>query len=163
MTNQQLILKMIYEQGRNDALNLRGRSADMDGTAIIAEEDKIPMFNPEKDYTSWAAGSPVYDMLEGEKQVFTLLIPHNASHYPGVRPNNNATLWSIKHTKDPAKAKAYLAPNGTSGMYMKGEVCTDPNAEVSEEFRGETVIYRSKVDNNVYAPSEYMANWEIVE
>lgn len=157
MKSQKLILNVIYEQGRADALNLRNRAANMDGTAIIAEEEKIPMFDPMKDYTEWAIGAPVYDLIDGEKQIFTLLIPHNALSYPDVRPNNNPTLWSITHTKDTSRAKPYLAPNGVSGMYMMDEVCTDPNAE------DKTVVYRSIVDNNAYAPSEYVDNWVIVE
>lgn len=157
MNNQDLVLKVLFEQGKNDALDLRGRAADMDGTAIIAEEDKIPKFDPTKDYTEWAAGAPVYDLIDGEKQVFTLLIPHNAASYPDVRPNNNATLWSIKHTKDSSKAKPFMAPNGVSGLYMIDEVCTDPNAS------DKNAVYCSLVDNNAYAPSEYAANWIIVE
>lgn len=157
MKNQDLILNVIYAQGKADALSLRNRAANMDGTGIIAEEEKIPMFDPEKDYTEWTIGAPVYDIIDNEKQVFTLLIPHNASHYPNVRPNNNRTLWSITHTKDANKAKPYIAPSGVSGMYMIDEVCTDPNAE------NNNAVYRSVVDNNVYAPSEYAPNWVLVE
>ena len=53
MNSQDLILTMMRAQGKTDALSLRSRSAGMDGTAIIAEEEKIPAFNPEKDYSSW--------------------------------------------------------------------------------------------------------------
>ena len=55
MNSQDLILTMMRAQGKTDALSLRSRSAGMDGTAIIAEEEKIPAFNPEKDYSSWQA------------------------------------------------------------------------------------------------------------
>lgn len=55
MNSQDLILTMMRAQGKTDALSLRSRSAGMDGTAIIAEEEKIPAFNPEKDYSSWPA------------------------------------------------------------------------------------------------------------
>lgn len=149
-------LNEAFERGRRDALDLRSRSVDMDGTAIIAEESKIPVFDPEKDYTEWPVGSPVREPVEGEYQVYGLLQPYNASHYPGSTPSNTPAIWSIKHTTDPAKAKAYMPPNGTSGMYMKDEVCTDPN------MSDPTVVYRSRVDNGVYAPSEYIQNWEEV-
>lgn len=157
LNKKDLILNLILEQGKADALNLRSRAANMDGTAIIAEEEKIPMFDPNKDYSLWAVGSPVYDIVEGEHQIFTLLIPHNAAYYPDVRPNNNRTLWSIAHTKDPAKARAFIAPSGISGIYMKDEVCTDPLS--SDPCR----VYRSLVDENAYSPSEYPSNWEAVE
>lgn len=156
MNSQDMILEVMRAQGRADALDLRGRAGSMDGTAIIAEEVKAPAFDPAKDYTGWPIGAPVTDEIDGELQVFTLLQPHNAAHYPGVRPNNNRALWSITHTKDPAKAKAWLAPSGTSGLYMSGEVCTDPQAE------DPAAVWRSTADNNAYSPSAYPANWELV-
>ena len=87
-------------QGKTDALSLRSRSAGMDGTAIIAEEEKIPAFNPEKDYSSWPAGAPVTD----EGQVWTLIQPYNAANYDG-RPSTLRALWGLVHTKNPVKAK----------------------------------------------------------
>jgi len=156
MNNRDLILGVMTKQGTADALDLRSRAADMDGTAIIAEENKIPEFDPAKDYSGWNAGAPVYEVVDGERQVFTLLQPYNAAHYPDSKPSNSPALWSITHTKDPAKAKPFLTPNGTSGMYMTDEVCTDPNAEAP------TAAYRSIVDNNVYAPSAFAANWSLV-
>lgn len=138
-------------QGRADALDLRNRAADMDGTAIIAEEEKIPQFDSQKDYSSWKVGAPVYEVIDGERQVFTLLQPYNAAHYSGT-PSTLPAIWSIRHTKDPKKAKPWLASNGTSGMYMTGECCTENGA-----------IYRSTKDNNPYAPSVYPDWWEVAD
>ena len=122
MTNQELILGVMRAQGKADALDLRARAPELDGTALIDEENKIPVFDGSKDYTSWKAGSPVRELVDGEWQVFTLITPHNASHYPGSTPSNTPALWSIRHTKDPKRAKPWLAPNGTSGLYeLDGE------------------------------------------
>ena len=82
--------------------------------------------------------------------------PHNAAHYEG-RPSTLRALWGLAHTKDPARAKPFVEPLGTSGLYMTGECCTDPGAE------DPAAVYRSKVDNNAYAPSAYAANWEKIE
>lgn len=135
------ILALMKEKGKADALDLRSRAKDLDGTAIIAEESKIPRFDPEKDYSSWAVGSPVWEEVDGERQVFGLIQPHNASHYPGSTPSNTRALWSLKHTKDAAKAKPWVAPLGTSGMYMTDEVC-----KYSDK------LWKSKRDNNPYEP-----------
>ena len=151
MNSQDLILTMMRAQGKTDALSLRSRSAGMDGTAIIAEEEKIPAFNLEKDYSSWPAGAPVTD----EGQVWTLIQPYNAANYDG-RPSTLRALWGLAHTKNPVKAKPYVAPFGTSGLYAKDECCTDPDAE------DPAAVYRSKCDNNAYSPSAYPANWELV-
>ena len=82
MTNQELILGVMRAQGKADALDLRSRASDLDGTAIIAEESKTPNFDPEKDYSGWPIGAPVRD---GE-QVYKLLQPYNASTWPDQRP-----------------------------------------------------------------------------
>lgn len=47
-SSQEMILEMMRARGRADALDLRARSADMDGTALIAEEDKVPAFDPQR-------------------------------------------------------------------------------------------------------------------
>lgn len=135
------ILALMKEKGKADALDLRSRAKDLDGTAIIAEESKIPLFDPNKDYSSWAVGSPVYEIVDGERQVFGLIQPHNASYYPGSTPSNTRALWSLKHTKDVAKAKPWVAPLGTSGMYDADEVCTRNGH-----------IWKSTQDNNPYEP-----------
>ena len=45
-------------KGTADALDLRERAAGMDGTAIIAEEQKAPAFDGTKDYSAWPVGAP---------------------------------------------------------------------------------------------------------
>lgn len=137
---------VMYEEGRRQALVLQESAQSMTGTEIIDHEVNVPAFNPQKDYSTWPAGSPVSD----EGQVWTLIQPHNAAHYAG-RPSSLRSLWGLAHTTDPAKAKPFVAPYGTSGLYMAGECCTE---------NGST--YRSKQDNNPYAPSEYPQWWEEV-
>lgn len=136
------------ERGRTDALDLRLRSPDLDGTGLIAEERKAPVFDPQKDYSDWPVGAPVREFVDGEYQVFSLLQPHNASHYPNSTPSNARALWSLCHTTDPMKAKPYVAPLGISGLWMFNECCT-----------GNGRVYQSAVDNGAYAPSEYPQNW----
>lgn len=140
MTKEE-ILALMREKGKADALDLRARAKDLDGTALIAEEEKIPLFDAKKDYSGWAVGSPVYEIVDGERQVFTLITPHNASYYPGSTPSNTRALWSLKHTKDAAKAKPWVAPLATSGMYDTDEVCTHSGH-----------IWKSAQDKNPYEP-----------
>lgn len=134
--SKNMILGMMRDLGRADALSLRSRAREMDGTAIIAEEVKAPVFDGEKDYSEWPVGAPV----QHEGQVYKLVQPHNAKDYDGTTATLPA-LWSITHTKDPAKAKPYMAPNGISGMYMTDECCT---------HNGKT--WESLVDNNSWEP-----------
>lgn len=144
MTKDEAIVKM-KEKGADDALNLRGRAGTMDGTAIIAEESKVPDFDAQKDYSACPAGTPVAD----EGQVWTLITPHNAANYQG-RPSTLRALWGLCHTKDSSKAKAWVAPLGTSGMYMAGECYKAVDGRV----------YRCKQDNCVYDAAALPSAWE---
>ena len=111
---------MAYEEGRRQALALREEAPNLTQTQLIARERDIPSFDPGKDYTQWPRGSAVSD----EGNVWLLEIPHNASHYPGLRPSGNRACWGLAHTTDPVKAKPWVAPYGISGLYMEGECCT---------------------------------------
>ena len=147
MTDKEIVLGAMRSIGVADALNLRSRAKDMDGTAIIAEEGKIPPFDPKKDYSSWPVGSPITD----EGQVWKLIQPYNAANYEGT-PSTLRALWGLCHTKDPKKAKAWVEPLGTSGMYMKEECYKDGNGKV----------FRALQDNLVHKAEAYPAGWEEV-
>ena len=148
MTSQKIVLDVMRAQGTADALDLRARASELDGTALIAEEAKVPKFDGSKDYSSWESGAPVWEEIDGERQIFTLITPHNASHYPGSTPSNTPALWSIRHTKDPKQAKPWLAPNGTSGRYALDE-CATENGHV----------YRNNHENNEFSPSAQPERW----
>lgn len=140
-----MMIDIFKSLGRNDALNLRNKAVEMTGTEIIASEYCVPAWSAEKDYSAWPAGSPVTD----EGQVWTLIIPHNAAHYQG-RPSELRALWGLTHTKDPAKAKPWVDPLGTSGMYMADECYKDTDGKV----------YRCKFDNTVFDAVTHPAGWE---
>ena len=117
----------------------------MDGTAIIAMERAVPAWDKQQDYTGWPVGSPVSD----EDQVWTLITPHRAADYEG-RPSTLRALWNLCHTKDPAKAKPWVNPEGQSGMYMTGEC-----------YRAESgTVYRCKQDNCVWDAAGLPSAWE---
>ena len=141
--------KMAFDEGRRQALALREEAPGLTGTQIIARERDVPDFDPGKDYTSWPRGSGVAD----DGQVWRLEIPHNAVHHPGLRPGTNRACWGLAHTTDPGKAKPWVAPYGTSGLYMEGECCT---------WEGRT--WKSFTDHNAYPPMTQGAEeaWEEV-
>ena len=146
MTKDEAIIKM-KEKVADDALNLRGRASTMDGTAIIAEESKVPDFDAQKDYSACPVGTPVAD----EGQVWKLIQPYNAANYSG-RPSTLRALWGLCHTTDPAKAKPWVDAHGTSGMYMKNECYKAADGKV----------YRCKQDNCVHDAAALPSAWEEV-
>lgn len=145
MTSKERVLQRERDRGRAAALDLAFRAPDMDGTAIIAEQGNVPMWSEDAVYTVDHVGFPVQD---GD-QVYTILQPHIPANNPGMRPVNLPAIYSIKHTTDPKRAKPYIAPNGTSGVYMKGDCAVENGG-----------VYRSKYDNNVWTPSGYAEGWE---
>lgn len=152
MTSKERTLERQKAQGRADALDLAARAAQMDGTAIIAEEDHIPAWSEQAVYTADHVGCPVQD----GGQVYTLLMSHTPAHNPGSRPADLRAIYDLKHTGDPKRAKPWMASCGVSGLYMTDECCTYPNAE------GIQHVYRNRYDGNEYPPLTLNAEdrWE---
>lgn len=145
MTDKEMMLQILMELGMSDAKALREKAKDMTATEIIDQEYKIPPFDSKKDYTSCPVGTPVTD---GD-QVFGLIQPYNAASYSGT-PMTLRAIWSLLHTKNPLKAKSWVEPQGTSGMYMKDEVYLDDDGHV----------YRCNTDNCVWNHSGYASYWD---
>ena len=149
MNSKERVLNRERERGRAAALTLASKAADLTGTELIAAENDIPVWNENAVYTADHIGYPVQD----NGQVYRILQAHTPSHNPGARPADLPAIYSITHTKDAEKAKPYTAPYGTSGLYMKDEVCTKD---------GQT--WKSTQDNNAYPPNETgtATMWEVV-
>ena len=148
MDSKTLVLEVLRDLGAREAAELRTGAADMSGTGIIAMERAVPAWSHEQDYTGWPTGAPVAD----EGQVWLLIQPHNAANYEG-RPATLRALWGLAHTTDPARAKAWVDPYGTSGMYMSGEC-----------YRAEDgTVYRCLQDNCVWDAAGLPSAWEEVE
>lgn len=147
MESKEYVLDKMRDVGLRAAEALQAKAPDMDGTQLIDKEDDIPDFDPDKhQYLNWAAGQAVRD----DGQVWKLLQPYDSTVYKD-HPNDMRAQWGLMHTKDPAKAKPFVPAQGTSGMYMLNECCTEGGK-----------VYRSKVDNNVWTPGEYPDYWEEV-
>lgn len=136
-------------QGKSDALDLAKRAEGMDGTAIIAEEQKVPLFVPGTDYSGCPKGTPIGEIIDGEVQIFTMITPVNTVNYPGITPNTERSLFSLCHTTDPEKAKPFVDARGISGMYQIGECCTDAGH-----------VWRNLYADNVYRPTVLPERWE---
>lgn len=147
MESKVYVLKKMKEIGLKSATELQAEAPSLDGTEIIDRENDIPNFDPElHQYLNWKSGEVVRD----NGQVWQLIQPYDSTIYKD-RPEDLRAQWGLCHTKDPLKAKPYIAPMGQSGMYMKDECCIENGK-----------VYRSKIDNNVWKPTEYPAGWEEV-
>lgn len=147
MSNE-LYLTAMREKGLADAADLQGRAATMDGTAIYAEEGKIPDF---------AAAKAVKNMLERPVgflcrstagRVVKLLQVYDSETYT-QEPEDMPAQWGFYWSTDPAKALPFIEL--ATSPYMKGDCCTEG---------GKT--WRSTIDTNTWSPSAYPQGWEEV-
>ena len=119
----------------------------MSGTEIIDQELFVPDWKPANYQT---VGAPV----RYEGQVYKVLQAHDSTSNPDWTPDTQPALWSVCHTTDPAKAKPWAEPQGTSGMYQLGEC-----------YRADDgMVYRQIYDGgNVYDAAATPDRWETVE
>lgn len=132
---------------KQNAQHLKEQGESMSGTEIIDQELFVPEWKPANYQT---VGAPV----KFAGQVYKVLQAHDSSQTPDWTPAATPALWSICHTTDPAKAKPWLEPQGTSGMYYKGEY-----------YRADDgIVYRQIYDGgNVYDAAATPDRWETVE
>lgn len=138
--SSEFILSVMRERGIADALELGQRAPSMDGTAIIDEESKIPQWSETGVYPTGVA-------VKDEGQVYTLLMPHRAADNPGVRPANLRSIYDLRHTKDPKRAKYWVASLGVSGIWKVDECCTYINPA-----DGLLHVLRNLWENNEFPP-----------
>ena len=136
----------LRERGAADAAALAAKSVEgsVDGTALIDQEDVIPTWR-KRDYSQVPVGTP----YKWQGQVYKLWQQHDATQQANWSPDQAVSLWDICHTTDPAKAKPYMAPQGSRGLYQNGEVCVMDGR-----------VWRSTIDNNSWTPSAYPQGWE---
>lgn len=148
MSNE-LYTEAMREKGISDAQDLQSRSGEMDGTALYAEEEKIPDFVAAKAAKNMLERPVGFVCKSSAGRVVKLLQVYDSNTYP-QEPEELPAQWGFKWSKDPAKALPFVAIS--TSPYMKDDCCSENG-----------VVYRSTIDNNVWAPSEYPQGWEQVE
>lgn len=155
MSNE-LYTSAMYAKGLADAADLQSRAPEMDGTALYAEEEKIP------DFQAARQAKNMKDRPAGQENGFIcrnsaglvvrLVQPYDSDIYPQEPGDKTlAAQWRFVYSKDPRKAKPFLdEPDILSlNYYNVGECCTENGH-----------VYRSTIPANVYRPSEYAQGWE---
>lgn len=149
MTNKEYVLETMKRSGKLAAQAVQEKAADMTGTELNAEDMYIPDFKAavvNKNMLERAAG---FVCKSSVGRVVKLLQPYDSTIYTG-EPEDYPALWGLVWSNDPAKAKPFIALS--TSPYMTGDCCTE-----NEE------VFRSKMDNNVWAPSTYPDSWEAVD
>lgn len=146
--NQQLYINAMYAKGVADATDLQQRSAEMDGTALYSEEEKIPDFKAACAKMNMLERPVGFVCKSSAGRVVKLLQVYDSTTYTG-EPEELPAQWGFKWSTDPLKALPFIALS--TSPYSKGECCTEG---------GKT--WRSLIDNNVHAPSAYPQGWQDV-
>ena len=148
MDSKMFVLDNMRNIGLQSAEKLQRIAPDLDGTAIIDNEEYVPDFNPNKhQYLDWLTGEVVRD----NGQVWQLIQPYDSKTYKD-RPENMRAQWGLCHTKNPKRAKPFVRPLGTSGMYMKDECYLDDDG---------VTVYIAKENNTVMTYDEYPDGWKV--
>lgn len=147
MSNE-LYLTAMRNQGKEDAADIQTRSANMTGTELYVEKQIIPDFQAAKAAKNMLERPVGFVCRSTAGRVVKLLQVYDSNTYP-QEPEELAAQWGFVWSTNPEDALPFVAMS--TSPYGIGECCTE-NGQV----------YRSTIDNNIWAPSTYPQGWEAV-
>ena len=121
----------------------------MSGTELNSVENRIPRFAEAVKHTNMLNRAVGFVCKSSAGRVVKLLQPYDSDIYT-AEPEELPAQWGFVWSKDPAHAKPFIAIS--TSPYMTGDCCIDGD-----------IVYRSLIDNNVYAPYAYPQGWEAAE
>ena len=128
---------------------LQEKSFEMTDTQLNAEDNNIPEFKSAKEIKNMQYRQIGFVCKSSAGRVVKLIQPYDSEIFP-AEPEDLPAQWGFAWSTDPAKAKPFIALS--TSPYMKDDCCIENG-----------LVYRSLVNNNVYAPSEYAFGWEKAE
>lgn len=149
MTDKEFVLQTMQQAGLTQAQTLQERAPEMTGTELYAQDGYIPEFSAAcalKNMLERAAG---FVCRSTAGRVVRLIQPYDSTIYT-QEPEELPAQWGFVWSTDLAKALPFVALS--TSPYMTGDCCTEGGH-----------VYRSTMDNNVWAPSGYPSGWEEVE
>lgn len=147
------INEALYDKGRMDALGFQSRSEDMPSAEMYAEEDKIPLFSEAVKVMNMLqrhAGLSDGFVCKSPSGAIVRLIQNYDSDTYDQEPEELIAQWGFKWSTDPARAKPFIS--SSTSPYGENECCIENGT-----------VYRSKIANNVFAPSAYPQGWEVAD
>ena len=148
MTSKERVLQRERDRGRLAAQEIQGKSAEMTGTELYAVNDRIPSFKKAVEVMNMLNRKIGFVCVSSAGRVVKLLQNYDSNIYtqePEELPAQYGFVWS----DNPEDALPFIS--SATSPYMKGNCCIDDD-----------MVYRSKYDNNVHAPSAWPDGWEKV-
>jgi hypothetical protein len=149
MSGKERVLDRERDRGRLAAREVQDKSPNMTGTELYAVDDRVPRFVEAIKHKNMLERPAGFVCKTSAGRVVKLLQPYDSTIYT-AEPEEFPALWGFVWSQDPAKALPFVAIS--TSPYMNGDCCIDGDN-----------VYRSKIDNNVWKPSEYLAGWEVVD
>ena len=149
MTNKELVLETMRKAGRLLAQKVQEGASAMTGTELNAEANYIPDFKAACLAMNMLNRPVGFVCKSSSGRVVKLLQVYDSTIFT-AEPEELPAQWGFVWSDNPAHAQPFIALS--TSPYMKGNVCSEND-----------VVYRSKLDNNVWAPSTYLDGWEAVE
>ena len=141
-------LGRVRMMARAYAGQVQEKAGAMSGTELYAEKTYIPDFAAAREQKNMLERAAGFVCRAPSGRVVKLLQPYDSSVYTG-EPETLPAQWGFKWSTEPGDALPFVAMS--TSPYGVGDCCTEG---------GKT--YRSRIANNVYAPSAYPAGWEEV-
>lgn len=129
-----------------DAADLQLRAPEMDGTALYAEQDKIPDFTAACTAKNMLQRQAGFICRSSAGRVMKLIQPYDSDIYT-QEPEDLPAQWAPYWSKDPKHAVDFIAI--ATAPWMTGDCC-----------KWEGRVFRSKEDNNVWSPGDQPQRWE---
>ena len=148
MNDKEFVLKTLRQAGKQVAEALQQKAPDMNGTELYAEEEFIPSFKAAVAKMNMLERPIGFVCRSTAGRVVRLLQNYDSSIYT-QEPEELPAQWGFVWSKDPAKAKPFIALS--TSPYNTGDCCTETG-----------IVYRSTMEGNVHAPSAYPQGWEKV-
>ena len=145
LTNE-LYKQAMRDKGLSDAKDLQARSADMDGTALYAEEEKIPSFTAACAKMNMLQRPVGFVCRSSAGRVVKLLQVYDSTIYT-QEPEELAAQWGFVWSKDPRKALPFIQLS--TSTYATGECCTAAGH-----------VWRSKQDGVNWSPETNPEFWD---
>ena len=143
------MMEIIKHMVKLAAQAVQDKSSEMTGTELNAEDKFIPEFQKAKARMNMLERKAGFVCKSSAGRVVKLLQPYDSDIYTG-EPEELTAQWGFVWSDDPAHAKPFIALS--TSPFMKGNCCL-----------WEGKVKRSKLDNNVWSPADYLDGWEDVE
>ena len=146
--DKDFVLQTMKDTGKARAQDLQEKSPDMTGTELYAEDTVIPDFQAAKAKANMLTRQAGFVCKSPAGRVVKLLQPYDSSIYT-AEPEELPAQWGFVWSDDPYKAKDFVALS--TSPYMTGNCAAEGG-----------YVYRSNIDNNVWAPSGYSQGWTLL-